>query len=262
MGKFYDEIPESIIPFIEEQEMFWVGSAPLSGNGHVNISPKGYRGTFKLLGKNRCMYQDLSGSGNETVSHLYEKGNGRLTIMFTAFNGPPNIVRFWGKGHVHERGSVEYCNLIPHSEQLPGSRAVVVLDIERVGTSCGYSIPYYEFVGERLQLQNHFEKLELADAAEEDGMSRRGIKKYWAEKNAWSIDGLPGFKSAEAFKGIFGFGKDGALKYGGVFGDAMGSARRATRLNVESAIPVAAGFIAGILIKAISWLYKYHSQKG
>ncbi|KAG9012109.1 hypothetical protein FRB93_002252 [Tulasnella sp. JGI-2019a] len=234
MGKFYDEIPESIVPFIEEQEMFWVGSAPLSGNGHVNISPKGYK-------------------GNETASHLYEKGNGRLTIMFTAFKGPPNIVRFWGKGRVHERGSVEYCKLIPEGDQLPGARAVVVLDIERVGTSCGYSIPFYEFVGERLLLQDHFEKLEVADAGDDNGMSRMGLKKYWAQKNAWSIDGLPGLKSAEAFKDVFGFGSTGALKFGGVFGGVRRAQdeSRVPWLKIESIVPIAIAFLSGMLASSI-----------
>ncbi|CAE6371983.1 unnamed protein product [Rhizoctonia solani] len=162
MGKFYDSIPESFIPWINEQHCFWVATAPISVDGHVNVSPKGMTGTFKLLGPNACFYQDLSGSGVETISHLRE--NGRITIMFSAFKGSPRIVRLWGTGVVHELGSPRYEELIPLSDRLPGSRAAIEVQIHKVGSSCGYSVPFYEYTGERTLLCDVMRPREQRDA--------------------------------------------------------------------------------------------------
>jgi len=181
------------------------------------------------------------------------KGTGALPLCSLRLRVLSNVATFRTivNGRVHERGSKEFCQLIPDGDQLPGARAVIVLDIERVRTSCGYSIPFYEFAGERLQLQDFFEKLEVADAADDDGLSPKGLKKYWALKNAWSIDGLPGFKAAEAFKDIFGFGKEGALKYGGVFGAAQSPQRCVSWLTIDSFLPLTIAFVAGILASSI-----------
>lgn len=97
MGAFYETIPESLIKWILEQKMFWVATAPLSGSGHVNVSPKGGE-YFGLIGNRTFWYMELTGSGSETLAHLYEPGNGRITVMFNAFDGPPRIVRVFGKG--------------------------------------------------------------------------------------------------------------------------------------------------------------------
>ncbi|CAE6498312.1 unnamed protein product [Rhizoctonia solani] len=132
MGKFYDSIPESFIPWINEQHCFWVATAPLSADGHVNVSPKGMTGTFKVLGPNSCFYQDLSGSGVETISHLRE--NGRITVMFSAFKGSPRIVRLFGTGIVHELGSPRYEELVPPAVRLPGSRAAIEVNIHKVAS--------------------------------------------------------------------------------------------------------------------------------
>ena len=99
MGVYYETIPESLIKWCMDQKLFWVASAPLAGDGHVNVSPKGGP-YFGIPDERTIWYLDLTGSGNETISHLHERGNGRVTIMFNAFEGPPKIVRFWGKGKI------------------------------------------------------------------------------------------------------------------------------------------------------------------
>jgi len=143
---------------------------------------------------------DTSGSGNETISHLYEPNNARLTISFCAFDGAPNIVRLWGHGRVLERGSPEYSALIPpHGEReqmlnMPGLRAIIWLDIEQVGTSCGFSVPYYDFVGYRTQLEDFAANRQRK--FERTGDWHDSYEQYWAWKNAKSVDGLPGLKRA------------------------------------------------------------------
>lgn len=97
MGAFYETIPESLMSWILKQKMFWVATAPLSGSGHINVSPKGGE-YFGVIDERTFWYMELTGSGSETLAHLYERGNGRITIMFNAFDGPPRIVRLWGKG--------------------------------------------------------------------------------------------------------------------------------------------------------------------
>lgn len=104
MGVFYEEIPKSLIPWILQQKLLYVSTAPLSGSGHVNVSPKGGP-YFGVLDQKTFWYMDLTGSGNETISHLIEPGNGRITIMFNAFEGPPKIIRLWGKGKASRSGT-------------------------------------------------------------------------------------------------------------------------------------------------------------
>ncbi|KAI1790498.1 hypothetical protein LXA43DRAFT_890910 [Ganoderma leucocontextum] len=190
MGKFYDTIPPELIPWILKQEVFWVATAPLSPEAHVNVSPKGVRDSFHLLSPTRVWYQDLSGSGVETISHLRE--NGRITLMFNAFEGPPRIVRLFGAGTVYEFGTPEYEKLIPPENRRPGSRAAIVIDVHKVGSSCGYAVPYYDFRGHRNALLEFFDKRELADQKDAAAHSKTGLKAYWEEKNMKSIDGIPG----------------------------------------------------------------------
>lgn len=192
MGAFFEEIPPSIHDWILAQKVIWVASAPLSATGHVNVSPKG-GSHFGILDAKTFWYLDLTGSGVETLSHLHEPGNARITVLLNAFAGPPRIVRLWGHGHVLEYGSEAYGAFVARHgiAAIPGTRAVVRVDIHQVGTSCGFSVPKYEFVEFRNTLNEYFEK---RVRSEEEGNRKDGIERYWAAKNAWSMDGLPGMK--------------------------------------------------------------------
>ncbi|KAH7921509.1 hypothetical protein BV22DRAFT_1038584 [Leucogyrophana mollusca] len=202
MGVFYDQIPDHLVEWIGKQQIFWVASAPLTGNGHVNVSPKATPNCFHMVDRNRVWYEDLTGSGIETISHLREEGNGRITILFHSMEGPPRILRFWGKGTVHEFGTPEYDEYIPRENRKPGSRAVIVIDIYKVGTSCGFGVPVYKFEAHRTQLERWCDSLEEFDrkAAAESSleMHPKGIKSWWTAENLRSHDGLPGLRVAHA----------------------------------------------------------------
>jgi hypothetical protein len=161
-----------------DQPMFFVATAPSGGDGHVNLSPKGYD-TFRVLAADRVAYLDLTGSGVETIAHLRE--NGRVTLMACAFRGNPRISRIYGRGHVHMVGSPEFEGLAPQFPDLPGQRAIIDIEVERVTTSCGYSVPLMDLVEDRERL------LDWARAKGDDG-----VVEYRQQKNALSIDGLPG----------------------------------------------------------------------
>jgi len=182
MGQFFDEIPENVLEWLKKQEMFWVATAPLSAEGHVHVSPKGIKDTIHAISKNKFWYEDLSGSGAETIAHL--RDNPRITILFHAFEGPPRVCRLFGKGTFHEYGSEDYSKYIPDGTRLPGSRAVIVIDIHKVGTSCGYAVPFYQFLSHRSQLLDVFDGREKPD-------SKFFLPRYWVEKNAKSMDGMP-----------------------------------------------------------------------
>ncbi|KAG8221681.1 hypothetical protein J3R82DRAFT_1966 [Butyriboletus roseoflavus] len=139
MGIIYDEIPDKLIEWIAKQKMFWVATAAL--NGHVNVSPKGCIESFHILSKNCVWYEDITGSGIETIAHMREPGNARITILFHAFEGAPRILRLFGTGTVHEFGTPGYDTLIPAASRKAGSRAAIVIDVHRVATSCGFGIP-------------------------------------------------------------------------------------------------------------------------
>lgn len=130
MGAFYETIPESLIKWILEQKMFWVATAPLAGSGHVNVSPKGGE-YFGIVDNKTFWYMELTGSGSETLAHLYERGNGRITVMFNAFDGPPRIVRLWGKGVLDSfQSRMHHLTLMPRDrsalreryQRIPGFR--------------------------------------------------------------------------------------------------------------------------------------------
>ncbi|MCM3785359.1 pyridoxamine 5'-phosphate oxidase family protein [Neobacillus mesonae] len=174
--QFLKLLPEHI-EFIRRQHLFFVGSAALSQDGHVNLSPKGYD-TFRVLSENQVAYLDLTGSGNETSAHIME--NGRVTVMFCAFEGPPNILRLYGTGTVVLPETKKWEELNPLFDPLPGARQFIVVDIHKVQTSCGYSIPLMSYEKERDTLQRW---------AHQKG--EEGLKNYWEEKNSASIDGLP-----------------------------------------------------------------------
>jgi len=180
MGSAYDDISPDLAAWITEQPMFFVATAPSDG-GHVNVSPKGLD-TLRVLGPRRVAYLDLTGSGVETISHL--RDNGRVTLMWCAFTGNPQIARVYGRGTVCPAGTPEFDELAAHFPELPGRRSVIDVDVDLVSTSCGYAVPEMAFVGERHRLER------WAKAKGEDG-----IAAYWSTKNAKSIDGLPGLGS-------------------------------------------------------------------
>jgi hypothetical protein len=182
MGKVYEALDEALMGFIGRQHVFFVGTAPDSPEGHLNVSPKGLD-TFRILGPNSVAYLDLTGSGIETVAHLRQ--NGRITIMFCAFEGRPLVVRLYGRGRVVEPGDPEWESLLTHFPEYPGVRSVVVVDVERVADSCGYAVPLYEFKGERSQLIAYANK-----------KGPEGMEQYKAKKNRASIDGIAGLRSA------------------------------------------------------------------
>jgi hypothetical protein len=177
MGKFFNTIEDKHRTFIEKQKMFFVSSAPLTADSHINLSPKGLD-SFRVLSENQVAYMDIIGSGNETSAHLLE--NGRITFMFCAFDGPPLILRLYGKGYTVLPGDAEWGNMAQHFEILPFTRQIIVADINKVQTSCGFSVPYYEHTGERDQAYKW---------AENKGPE--GLEKYKQEKNRVSMDGLP-----------------------------------------------------------------------
>ena len=147
-------------------------------DGHVNVSPKGYD-TFRVLDPHRVAYLDLTGSGVETIAHLRE--NGRITVMFCAFAGNPRIGRLYGRGTVHAVGSPEFERLAARVHDVARSRAIVEVDVTRISTSCGYAVPLMDLVEDRERLQD------WADAKGDVG-----LVDYRGNKNAVSIDGLPG----------------------------------------------------------------------
>ena len=180
MSKVYDGISPELQAFVERQPMFFVATAPLAADGHVNVSPKGFDGTFAVLGPHRVAYLDLTGSGIETIAHVRE--NGRITVMFCAFNGPARIVRLFGRAAVVTCEEPAYADLAAHFPDLPGARAVVCVELDRVSDSCGHGVPRMEVVEPRERLLSWAES--KGDA---------GLAEYRADRNATSIDGLPGF---------------------------------------------------------------------
>jgi hypothetical protein len=179
MGKIYSAIDGKLKTFIEAQQMFFVATAPSSG-GHINLSPKGLN-ALRILGPTTVAYIDYVGSGVETIAHLRE--NGRIVMMFCAFQGPPMTVRLHGEGHVIEPQDAEFASLMLHFEERAGIRSIIRVQVSRIGDSCGYSTPLYRFEKQRSQ---------LADWAEHKGDS--GLVQYQCDKNALSIDGLPGLR--------------------------------------------------------------------
>lgn len=176
MGKVLEALDERTRQFIAEQHMFFVATAPREG--HLNLSPKGLD-TLRILDDHTVAYLDFVGSGVETIAHLKE--NGRIVVMFCAFNGAPNILRLHGRGDVVEPHSPEYAALRSLFPDYAGARAIIRVHCERIADSCGYGVPRYEFQGHRTQ---------LTDWAETKGPA--AIAEYQRAKNAASIDGIPG----------------------------------------------------------------------
>lgn len=181
MGRVRSSIDEVTKDFIKAQHVFFVASAPLDSAGHVNVSPKGLD-TFRILAPTQVAYLDLTGSGTETAAHVRE--NGRIVLMFCAFDQRSKIVRIHGRGRVIELTTPEFAALRDQFPPLDGARAIIVVEDLRVSESCGFGVPLLKYTKERTQLPAWTHKKGL-----------EGMKQYRAEKNRTSIDGLPGISS-------------------------------------------------------------------
>jgi len=185
--KVYTEITPEIARWIGQQPMYFNASAPMSGQGHINLSPRGLD-SLRVVDPNQVAILDLTGSGNETASHLSE--NGRMTVMFCAFEGEPQILRLYGEGEVIAPGDRAWSELRGlFADDVPGVRQIFRLLVTRVQTSCGYGVPLMQFQAQREQLLDW-----AADKGEEE------IKQYQNEKNCTSIDGLPAPNISEKVK--------------------------------------------------------------
>jgi len=175
MGQRYSEISDKQKRFIEAQKIYFVGTATV--DSRVNISPKGMD-SLRVLGKNRIVWLNVTGSGNETAAHVQE--NPRMTIMFSAFEGNPMILRLYGNAKAVHRNDPEWDELFSMFASTPGARQIFDLSVDLVQTSCGMAVPFFEYVEERDQLKNWAIKI-----------GEKGISEYWREKNQVSLDGKP-----------------------------------------------------------------------
>ncbi len=181
MGQVYPEITSAIRAWIEKQVLYFVSTAPLSGDGHINCSPKGLD-SFRILDSYNVCYLDLLGSGAETASHVRE--NGRIVFMFCAFQGPPKIIRLHGKARVVLPDSSDWAHLNALFPEHRAKRSIITASIDRISDSCGFGVPLMELKGERGAMEKWCE-----------GKSDDDFDQYRRKKNALSIDGLPGFKN-------------------------------------------------------------------
>lgn len=184
MGKVYEGIDERLRAFIGAQHMYFVATAPSGAQGRVTLSPKGMGGTFAVLDEHRVAYLDYFGSGAETIAHLRE--NGRITVMFCAFAGPPKILRLHGTGAVVHVSDPRFGALARafEPEDWGGVRGVILVEVERVSDSCGFAVPFMDYVADRTLLP--------------PALGRRDLAAYAAEKNLASVDGLPALTPEEA----------------------------------------------------------------
>lgn len=174
MSKQLESLTPELISFIENQHIFFVGTA--AEEGRVNVSPKG-SDTFRIIDKNKALWLNLTGSGNETAAHIIKQN--RITIMFCAFEGKPLILRLYGKAKIYHTYDAEFKKHIKLFPETPGSRQIFEVEIDLVQTSCGYSIPFMDYKEERTTLNNWAKK-----------QGEENIQKYWANKNTESIDGF------------------------------------------------------------------------
>jgi hypothetical protein len=180
MASVFERIDPKLAAFLEKQHLFFVATAPSGSDGHVNLSPKGHD-SFRVIDERTVAYLDLTGSGVETIAHLRE--NGRITIMFCAFDGPPRIVRLQGRGRVVEPSQPDFPEWRGRFPDADGVRSVIVAELDRISDSCGYGVPLLSYVGERPQMQAWL-----------DQKGPDGVTAYHVEHNV-SIDGLPGLFS-------------------------------------------------------------------
>jgi hypothetical protein len=178
LGKVHNEIDDKLAKMILAQHVFFVATAPLASEGNLNLSPKGLD-SFRILGPRTVAYRDVIGSGVETIAHLKE--NGRIVLMFCAFDGPPNIARLHGHGRVVEPQSPEFPLLAAQFPKYESTRSIIVVDVTRISDSCGFGVPLMKYEGERDQLFSWAQK-----------KGPEGLREYKQQKNRRSIDGLPG----------------------------------------------------------------------
>jgi hypothetical protein len=185
MGKTFERIDGRLRDFIDAQHLFFTATAPLAADGHVNVSPKGLAGSFAVLDEHTLAYLDLGGSGAETIAHLRE--NGRVTLMWCAFDGPPRIVRVHGHGTPVFRDDPRWDELLPHFAdeftRRTDLRAVVLVTARRVSDTCGYAVPYMDYRGDRPLHTQRFAR-----------ESEESFGAYCEKKEhvGTSLDGLPG----------------------------------------------------------------------
>lgn len=189
VAKVFDEISEHMRGWIAKQPLFFVATAPLDADGLVNVSPKGPIGSLAVLGPRRVAYLDANGSGTETIAHLRE--NGRICVMLCAFDGPPRIVRLHGTGEAVRRDDPRYGELYEEADfadvSIPEARrSIVIVDVERIGDSCGYGVPLMSFEGQR---EHHA----LSSAKKVRTMGLEGYEEFQRKRGAESLDGLPAF---------------------------------------------------------------------
>jgi len=174
MGEKFTAINDRHSTFIAKQQMFFVATA--TADSRINLSPKGLKNSLRILGPNRVIWLNLTGSGNETAAHLPK--DDRMTVMFCAFEGLPLILRLYGHARMVLTSDDEWDSLYAHFEPLPGARQIFDMEVDLVHTSCGFGVPLYDFAGERPLLNRWAEK-----------KGEEGIRNYWREKNAISLDG-------------------------------------------------------------------------
>ncbi|MEJ2693956.1 MAG: pyridoxamine 5'-phosphate oxidase family protein [Candidatus Thiodiazotropha sp.] len=175
MGKIYDRITDKHTQFIIRQQLFFVATA--TAEGRINLSPKGLD-SLRILTPNQVVWLNLTGSGNETAAHLLE--DGRMTLMFCAFEGESKVLRLYGRARSHQEGSETWEAHIGRFPRLPGARQVIVMEVEQVASSCGFGVPLFDYLGQREALTEWAEK-----------RGSRGIREYWQSRNKLSIDGKP-----------------------------------------------------------------------
>jgi hypothetical protein len=187
VGREYDTLDERWRDWIAQRPMFFVGTAPLAADGHVNVSPKGPGGTIRVLDERTVAYLDVIGSGAETIAHLRE--NGRIVVMWCAFDGPPKILRLHGRGELVMPDDPRFDDLVARCDfDEPGPpetrRAVIVVHVARIADSCGYGVPLMSYEGERPHIAASAEKkMRVGGPA--------AFLDYQRDKNAVSLDGLP-----------------------------------------------------------------------
>lgn len=179
MGKVLDALDATLADFVTRQPVFFVATAPAGPDGHVNVSPKGAAGSFAVIDPTTVAYLDITGSGVETIAHL--RDDGRITLLFCAFDGKPLLVRLYGRGDMVMPDDPRFAGLAARFPDQPAVRSIIVVDLDRVATSCGYGVPIMSYERDRTLMR------EWAERRGPDG-----VVAYRRRKNVVSIDGLPG----------------------------------------------------------------------
>ncbi len=180
MGRKYDTITDQVAEFISDQPMFFVATAPLSGDGHVNLSPKGVD-SLRVTGPQTLIYADLAGSAAETIAHLRE--NGRITVMWCSFGPKPRILRIHGRGSYLLPADPRFAELAAHFPEYAALRSIVTVAVERIADSCGFGVPEMTLIGQRDRLVDWG-----------DRKTPEELHEYMVENNTISIDGLPAWE--------------------------------------------------------------------